>query len=725
MLTFTVKHDNIMTNSREGVGVMYCKSCGNPINDDALVCSFCGTAISETNHEEQTKTAFEQEGIGDNVMNAHTEDSNEPVPGVQEEYQLNMESEITFISEENASVSCVVEQGNEESKKKRPFYLKKAVIIPVVVILAILLAFPIYPYAKNAVMKLFLSSEKYFAYVVKTNADDVIDNFSTSLSTSKKYMVEGGGGESEFTMKKGAGLEELLSDLDVDDVSDAIEWFDSVGLSVSTNAKDDVSKATLGANLNGVELGNIDVITDLGEMMFYMCLPDYNPKYIGADLEEASSFDFNNYDFSEDSDASEITLDEYGNMVDAEGNIILAYDEFDHSSDYDYDYEDYDSYDYEDYDYTYDDYDSYDYEEYDDYDNDYYYDSGFGSYYDFEAYQESMEIVKDVMNALPNEVTTQKLLKKYLETVVDSVEFVEEDKTTIEADGISQKVTRLTIDLDGEVIKNASLAVLEAIKEDEDIAEIVESIASAVDADEDDFWDGLDSLLEEVEDMDEDEFDVDVTFELFVNGKGESVGFTLEIDDATIEAYTAEKWNKYGTLLKLKAGYVKGSIEGSGKKHGNKYSGLFKLKVMGNDIADFELKDIDNEKLKKGIFYGSVTIKCAEDVEDLLEYADIEDEYADVISRLAIIIRSSSKSAEEGDCSISVEYQEEPCVDFALKAKTVDQKKIDIPKDYLDAIDVDEVKEWVEEFDVEILIDRLREAGVPDDIVDSMEDNLL
>ncbi|MCL2475473.1 MAG: zinc-ribbon domain-containing protein [Chloroflexi bacterium] len=36
---------------------MYCKYCGNKINDDAVICLSCGRQVALLKHEESNKTA--------------------------------------------------------------------------------------------------------------------------------------------------------------------------------------------------------------------------------------------------------------------------------------------------------------------------------------------------------------------------------------------------------------------------------------------------------------------------------------------------------------------------------------------------------------------------------------------------------------------------------------------------------------------------------------------
>ena len=67
-------------------------------------------------------------------------------------------------------------------------------------------------------------------------------------------------------------------------------------------------------------------------------------------------------------------------------------------------------------------------------------------------YDEVTETLNTVLKALPDKADTQKLLTKYIEATVNSIEDVDESAETIEADGVSQKVTKLTVDLDGKLL---------------------------------------------------------------------------------------------------------------------------------------------------------------------------------------------------------------------------------------------------------------------------------
>lgn len=338
----------------------------------------------------------------------------------------------------------------------------------------------------------------------------------------------------------------------------------------------------------------------------------------------------------------------------------------------------------------------------------------------------------DVYGAMPKKSDAKKLIKNYLTAVVDSVEDVEKSKTTIEADGISQKVTELSFKVDGELLKNVSTSVLTELKDDAKLKKIVTNIAKAADADTDDVdeaWETIEEALDEIDDVDWDEVDNLGKMKIYVNGKGDIVGCDLRLDDGYSEyaftSLTAEKGNKFGSLVEFSADGFEIAIEGNGKISGNKRSGKFVLNVesygINADVLEIETKKVNTKLLEDGIFNGSVKIKVPE---GLVKLAEREMYGADLsfLSDLSISVSSTSKSTDKFKGSVQLDYNDKTCAKIDLSAKTGKSGKIEIPSKYVESDDYDEIEALVEDIKFDSLLSKMRKAKFPGEAIEAVEE---
>lgn len=335
---------------------------------------------------------------------------------------------------------------------------------------------------------------------------------------------------------------------------------------------------------------------------------------------------------------------------------------------------------------------------------------------------ELTEALSKLASALPDEKTTHKLLTKYVKVAVENIEDVKESSAKMTAGNISQKLTKLSVDLDGNLVKNVSINFLNAMKDDQECKDIVENIASAYDVDADDFWDELDEAIEDIEDADTDDIDLDAKLHFYVNGKGEIVGLEIKGDGFSISSITTEKGSKFGSLIEIKADGNKFKIEGNGKISGNKRTGTFTVKATGMSILEFDIKNVNTKQLEEGIFNGSITLRLHEDMVDMIESQSYGDVSFSALTDLSITIDSKNKSRNDMNCTLSVNYKDEHCGRLILTSKQGKSEAIDIPSNYVDANDNDELLSWVEDFDTSKLADNLEKANAPSEVVDAVEE---
>lgn len=605
---------------------MFCNRCGKELEAGVTICTDCGEPVlNGINQQKIVPQDADFPASEENISKSAVATVADSEPYCNKDSNAKTEND-------NESASYKKIRNKASAKKAFKFRIKP--LLPVIVIaLVVIFAVSNFAYAKNAVMKLFMSPEEYFAYVVASGAEDLVNTFSENIDTAKGYVEKGVGEDTKIVLKKYDGLEALLFDIGQDDASEFIEWFRNASLTFDVNTKNNVSGTVIDAKLNDVELGEIKTVVDMNEKMTYLSIPEYAENYIGTKMDTGHG-----------------------------GNGEQT---------------------------------------------------------------ESIEKMKKIMSAMPDKNSAEKILTKYLKVVVDSIHEVDQNAKKITADGISQKVTSLSLDIDSKLIQKVSSNFLKELKGDRETREIVENVAEAVGKDASNLWKDLDKAIAEIGKLYEENRDFEISLDTLVNSKGEIVGFEVDTYGVTVEAYTTKKGNKFGVVVKVNTDKTTICIEGKGKQFNNKKTGEFELAVNENPTLVIEVTDFNTEKLKKGLFDGRITFRCEEDFEDLKYDADVVDpDVIEALSLLEFTFKSSQKSADKRNWKIYLEYDEDAAMEFEVKGSAKKAGNVKIPSDYIDANDSAKLEEWTKSINLDKFIEKMRDAEMPDETVDEMENNI-
>lgn len=601
---------------------MFCKNCGKPIEEGMAFCSTCGTRVPQGEQEVQTQEPQVQEV-----------QAQQP-----QEQQSNASNNVTAVEENPAPINeATVNFGDavevsKPAKKKRG---KKAIFIPVIaLILVISMVAAVFasPSAKNAFMKTILSSEDYYAYVIKENVEDYIEKASKSLDETKTYMKDGLTSTGSLTIEKGDGLDKLLElfvDDEMDEIKPVLDMFKKISMSYTGTSTEDAIAMNLGISANDVDFGSFEYVMNMKDKKFYFAVPEYNKEYLGVDMKE----------YMDDS-----------------------YDEIDAA-------------------------------------------------------------MSKILDIIPDEKTSKKIAERYITCVFKNLTSVDESKETISANGVSQKVTKLSLNIDGELMLSVAKAVLVELKDDEDIKGIVDKI-SEMTGEKIDYKKAIAEALEELSEVDAAEIneamEVEVSLDIYVDGKGKIVGAGVNAGPVEVEAYEVVKGNKFGEAVKVGAGMGGIEFEGGGKEKGGKRTGEYAIEAMNMKIAEISIKDVDMKKLEKDLFSGSITIKLSDGLKSLAGMAGggIPSEIFD----LSLVMDGESESKDKGSASIALMYKDDLVAKIGMTAEIKKAEKIKEISKYIDAEDEDKVLEWAKDFDIGKLADKLRKLGLDGAIVDQMEE---
>ena len=227
-------------------------------------------------------------------------------------------------------------------------------------------------------------------------------------------------------------------------------WLSEIGLEIGRASTDDSAAGNFVLSIGGKDVLTAEVITDKGAGLIYLKIPELSDKYISFD---SSVLERLGYSFNEP--------DYYG----------FGYNSYNGGASY-------------------------------------------RNILDLGGFDVDEEAIQAITVALPDSDTLSGLIEKYGKIVIDSIEKTTTEEATLELNGISQKCTSFHVDFDENQLKDTAKAVLEEVKNDKDIKDIVTKIAEAEAArysgwDDDWDYDDYDDWDYDTDDYDDWDFDTD------------------------------------------------------------------------------------------------------------------------------------------------------------------------------------------------------------------------
>ena len=353
-----------------------------------------------------------------------------------------------------------------------------------------------------------------------------------------------------------------------------------------------------------------------------------------------------------------------------------------------------------------------------------------------ELYHEMQERQAKILSTMPEAAEVEKLLQKYMNLALDSVDDVSRKQKTLKAGGVSEKCTELEIIFDGKCLADMLDSISKEMLKDKDLKEMIVSVADAM-AELDDSlyysqsgeeaYEEFTAWLENMRDsLDElKSADGELIMKVYVGGKGRIVGRTLETveSDGTrteISFLMPESGKSIGCEVSLMA--VDGSriaLTGSGKKSGEKLTGSYELAYDGVSLLEMNVSGLDLEQLKQGYLNGTFTLMPSKMLGTLLTgsvsgYGSL---YATMLADMELKL-DSHMSKNSGKFTIGLLYDEEEIISLSASANVGKGPGTDIP-DAANLIVIEEDEDlaaWMEGLSWDKFLKGLEDAGVPEDL---------
>jgi len=322
------------------------------------------------------------------------------------------------------------------------------------------------------------------------------------------------------------------------------------------------------------------------------------------------------------------------------------------------------------------------------------------------------------MTFLPEGEFLEELLPRLVKAALLEIDQVEKNKTEFTADGVTQKADCLTVTITEVTLCNMANAVLEELKTDKGIKRILT-----------DFYQRNGELLDIPCDS-ADEFYNDVVAELtdaqeelryyegneelcrlhtWVNGDHEILAIQLLAGDVQVFAAKAKDGSNVGLEFNVKEAYQSlFAIKGNGTEKNGRFSGTVTALVEYDEMVVVECMDVSTKKLEEGYLSGSFHVKLG---------AAAREEAGAVMGGLEIRL-----TLDQGDKKASGK------VEVILQGTTLGTLTLDSSAKLKGEVKFPEDAVPLEEMgmpNLEIIFNRLKAAGLNDQLVDSLGQMLL
>lgn len=319
--------------------------------------------------------------------------------------------------------------------------------------------------------------------------------------------------------------------------------------------------------------------------------------------------------------------------------------------------------------------------------------------------------------ALPDAETMTKVLDRYLSLIIPKLQNVEQSTVKLEAEGVQQECTALTLKIYEADALEICKAVLSTAKDDADLKAIIikasEAMAemsgmtgSGAEAYAD-FQEMVASALSDMEDVEETDTENPIVVTLYVDNNHKTIGAKLTMPDSVSEncmfyAYTLTDGNK--TAVKLVLPTYAMEVSGSSTITDGKINGTCKVDMQGTTMATAKIENWD-------VNGGTLTITPNMEM--------FVPGITDAFGTLALQIKLNTEGIE-----LNVLSNGSAMLGLALKATDSNGPDLSIPSDATDAMDSNAMNEWASNLNLQGVLDKLEAAGVPSELIEGIINGL-
>ena len=324
--------------------------------------------------------------------------------------------------------------------------------------------------------------------------------------------------------------------------------------------------------------------------------------------------------------------------------------------------------------------------------------------------QDGMFAENPLISALPDSETTEKLLVKFSDIVLDGIEVKEKTETEKTIGDLTAKVNAVCFELDEKGVLDIAKNVVSAVIEDTDIKTYITEIAKGYYTEagytsaEDmitDAYEGLGNSLESLNSYQAEEGTEVVKFTVFTDSLHKLSGISVDTPDGAGEFIYLKNNGKYAMEAIIRDKKV---FEGKGETKGGKMSGSFTV-LDGAELVTLTLSDIDVEAYKKNMLSGKAVLsfssKFAESLGIPAAIADAE-----------LVFEFMCETEKTSEFTVSLVYKEKNAAQITITGTEKTPDGITVPADAINILEDEKALLGViKNVNYSGLISKLTEAG--------------
>lgn len=355
--------------------------------------------------------------------------------------------------------------------------------------------------------------------------------------------------------------------------------------------------------------------------------------------------------------------------------------------------------------------------------------------------QQQLEQNEQLLEALPSEDAVKTLVNKYFGIVLSRVENVEKSTETVKVDGVEQELTVLTATVYEEELYNILQDILKAAKEDKVLEDVIKSFSDYYNdvnrANMEEYYDyaggtyeevdlyaqfiewvdeGLEALPEGIEAADPENY---ILLDSYVNNDNEIVGRRLRVHSETdgmgeeeISYVTVWQNDRFAFEAKIADA---AELTGEGSRANGLLEGTYVLSDgYGAQMLELQIRDLDEKKLEDGYLSGTFRLPISQ---EMLEGLGLDS----MLSGSVALEMTVNTSEDDSRFGLSLLVEGQMMVGITVAGEAVDASQITLPTDCVDAMDQQALMQWIAELDLSGTLDKMKEAGVPAELVDALE----
>lgn len=481
-------------------------------------------------------------------------------------------------------------------------------------------------------------------------------------------------------------IESMFVDASGDNsVSNLLGSMKDIAVTYDMSTKGDLAGGTLKLKLSSSDIVTLNYVIDNANGKIYAQIPEINDRYICIDADTLCSL---------------LSGFSYGDSYD--------YD------DYYYDDEYYDDEYYDDEYYNDESYDSDDLYGFISDDDDYYYDDSID--YGGASVYGSASVFSGL--AMLDFEKLEKMLGSYIEAAVENVEDVSKSTETVTADGVSQNCTALKMSFSKKSAAKIAKAILTKARDDKELKDFIVDYADKIgmsnELNYDDFVAEIDLALESLDDYDL-STDPVLYYTVWVDGKGEIIGREVEYEGVVISYKATKDGKKMGiafSAVEKSSDTELFGLSGSGKSVSGKFTGELRLTSTGFELIDIGVTDFDTKSAEKGYVNGEFVVSAGSGLGAYTNHASV----GLMLSNFKIKFAFNG-SKTDSSAGVYLLMSEDEVISVNMNAAISNAQSITVPDNAVDASDEAAFEEWLGSSDWKIIINNLKEAGFPSEML--------